>query len=196
MLFRSGGNDESGKENWLQIKMRDAQVIRDLISRVLEVTPDRDASAKDVLAGAKQFIESLSRRANKLDQFAARALLDEIQGLEQWLSDDDGETGLDVWQWLAELPGRTRILGSGPRPGKLHVDHVRSGGHSGRPHTFIIGLDDSRFPGTGLQDPLLLDSERRNLSSEMPTAAARLEETIEDFGRLLSRLRGHLTLSF
>ncbi len=191
-----GGKDESGKENWLQIKLRDAQVIRDLISRVLEVTPDRDASARNVLAGAEQFIESLSRRTKKLDQFAARALLDEIQGLEQWLSDGDGETGLDVWRWLAELPGRTRILGSGPRPGKLHVDHVRSGGHSGRPHTFIIGLDDSRFPGTGLQDPLLLDSERRNLSSEMPTAAARLEETIEDFGRLLSRLRGHLTLSF
>ena len=27
--------------------------------------------------------------------------------------------------------------------------------------TFIVGLDDSRFPGAGLQDPLLLDHERQ-----------------------------------
>jgi ATP-dependent helicase/nuclease subunit B len=191
-----GEEGESGKAIWLKNELRDALVIRDLVSRVLEITPDFDASAKDVLGGAKKFIETLSRRANKLDQFAAKKLLDEIQGLEQWLSDDVGESGLDAWQWLADLPGQMRVLGSGPRPGKLHVDHVRSGGHSGRPHTFIVGLDDSRFPGTGLQDPLLLDSERRKLSAVMPTAAARLEETIEDFVRLLSRLRGHLVLSF
>jgi len=191
-----GEEGEAGKAIWLQNKLRDALVIRDLVSRILEVTPDFDASAKDVLGGAKKFIETLSRRANKLDQFAAKALLDEIQGIEHWFSGDGGETGLDVWRWLADLLGQVRVLGSGPRPGKLHVDHVRSGGHSGRPHTFIVGLDDSRFPGAGLQDPLLLDSERRKLSPAMPTAAARLEETIEDFVRLLSRLRGHLVMSF
>ena len=57
-------------------------------------------------------------------------------------------------------------------------------------------MDDSRFPGTGLQDPILLDSERCNLSPSLPTAAVRLEDTIEDFVRLMARLRGRLTLNF
>ncbi|MFO8009141.1 MAG: PD-(D/E)XK nuclease family protein, partial [Candidatus Brocadiia bacterium] len=83
-----------------------------------------------------------------------------------------------------------------PRPGCLHVDHLLSGGHSGRGHTFLLGLDDSRFPGAGLQDPLLLDSERRKLSPELPTAAGRLKEKLVEFVRLLARLRGTVTLSF
>ena len=57
--------------------------------------------------------------------------------------------------------------GLGPRGGCLHVAHVLAGGHSGRPHTFIVGLDDGRFPGVGLQDPILLDEERR-ASPDLP----------------------------
>jgi hypothetical protein len=60
----------------------------------------------------------------------------------------------------------------------------------------IIGLDDSRFPGAGLQDPVLLDNERRVLSPALVTAAARLEQRLGDFTRLVARLRGKLTLSF
>ena len=70
------------------------------------------------------------------------------------------------------------------------------GGHSGRPYTFIVGLDDSRFPGAGSQDPLLLDGERHSISESLPTAASELEEKIDDFYRLLARLRGKVVLSF
>ncbi|MHC4506398.1 MAG: PD-(D/E)XK nuclease family protein, partial [Planctomycetota bacterium] len=96
------------------------------------------------------------------------------------------------------LPGEreARIEGSGPRPGCLHVAHALSGGHSGRPHTFVVGLDDARFPGAGLQDPLLLDGERRRLSRDLPTASARLGESTAEFARMLARLRGNVTLSF
>lgn len=180
----------------LRAELSDMEAIRRLLDQILKVTPGPGVPARQILADARQFVETLARRANKLDQFSANQLVDEIQSLEQWLTGDDWDTSLDTWQWLADLPVRLRVLGSGPRPGKLHVDNVHTGGHSGRPHTFIIGLDDSRFPGAGLQDPLLLDSERRKLSPQMPTAAARLEETIEDFARLLARLRGRLTLSF
>ena len=107
-----------------------------------------------------------------------------------------GGTAADVRDWLVALPAETRVGGSGPRPGCLHADHVRSGGHSGRPHTFIVGLDDGRFPGAGLQDPLLLDSERARLDPALPTAGRRLEETVQGFKRLLGRLRGTATLSW
>ena len=64
------------------------------------------------------------------------------------------------------------------------------------PVTFIVGLDDSRFPGAGLQDPLLLDHERQALSPKLPTAAGRLKEKLDKFARLLARLRGRIVLSY
>jgi len=80
--------------------------------------------------------------------------------------------------------------------GRFHVAPVQGGGHSGRKHTFIVGLDDTRFPGAGLQDPLLLDGERRRVSKELPTAASRLARTTLGFARLLARLRGKVTMSY
>ncbi len=60
----------------------------------------------------------------------------------------------------------------------------------------MVGLDDGRFPGTGLQDPIVLDDERRRLSPELPTAAAELAKRLDRFAHVLARLRGHVTLSY
>ena len=87
-------------------------------------------------------------------------------------------------------------MGSGPQPGKLHVANISSGGHSGRPVTFLVGLDDSRHPGIRTQDPILLDDERRALSDGLPTAQGKLDRAVEDFARLLARLRATVALSF
>ena len=104
--------------------------------------------------------------------------------------------GLDIWKWLEEECLASPVRGERPQPGRLHVAPVYGGGHSGRKHTFIVGLDDSRFPGAGLQDPLLLDGERIRVSGDLPTAASRLARTSQGFARLLARLRGKVTLSY
>jgi ATP-dependent helicase/nuclease subunit B len=170
--------------------------VRRLVESVLDATPAADASQADVLAGARTFIEKLARAANADDEYARRALLDEIELLGAWVADGEAAAHLDVRAWLAELPRSVRIKGRGPRPGRLHVDHVMSGGHSGRPHTMVLGLDDSRFPGQGAQDPVVLDDERQKLSDALPTAAGRLQEKLDRFARLLARLRGRVTLSY
>ena len=103
---------------------------------------------------------------------------------------------MDLTAWLEGLPSSTRVGGLGPRPGCIFVNHVLGGGHSGRPYTFIIGLDDSRFPGAGSQDPLLLDSERVRLSDQLPTASARLARKEAQFAGLAARLRGNITLCY
>ena len=74
--------------------------------------------------------------------------------------------------------------------------HVLAGGHSGRPHTFIVGLDDGRFPGAGLQDPILLDQERQALSRDLPTAGRELAKRMDRLALLFARLRGNVTLSY
>ena len=123
-------------------------------------------------------------------------MIKKIKELERVLLPADAGSSLDIRAWLDELPEETWVGGEGPRDGRLHVADVLAGGHSGRPHTFIIGLDDGRFPGSGVQDPILLDDERRRLSPELPTAGHQLAKRLDRFARLLARLRGTVTLSY
>ncbi len=176
-------------------RLAEMKILRQLVKDLLDVSPEKAADQRVVLDGAKGLLEKCARTANKTDSYALLRLVEDIGSLSYWLVDDD-ELALDAWDWLAALPASASILGSGPQPGRLHVAHALSGGHSGRTHTFIVGLDDSRFPGAGLQDPLFLDGERRAVSSALPTATGDLEEKIKDFHRLLARLRGKLTLSY
>lgn len=172
------------------------RILRDVTSDLLTVAPGIDAPAQEVITCAQRFLERHARTANKLDAFALEKLLQEIREIGQWLERDDRLTTLDVWSWLRDVPRRCRVMGSGPRPACLHVDGIYSGGHSGRPYTFVIGLDDGRLPGAGLQDPVLLDAERERLSADLPLASQQVERSFVEFVRLLARLRGTVTLSY
>ncbi|HSA96223.1 MAG TPA: PD-(D/E)XK nuclease family protein [Acidobacteriota bacterium] len=85
---------------------------------------------------------------------------------------------------------------SAPRPGHLHISGYDGGGSSGRPMTFVLGLDDSGFPGAGLQDPILLDVEREKLSPGLPTNADSLKESVYSMAALLASLRGRVVVSY
>ena len=85
--------------------------------------------------------------------------------------------------------------------GHLHLSDLDHGGYTGRRATFIVGLDAVRFPGTGLQDALLVDDDRRRLAEEtsgpgLPTAAERVEEKRYALASMLARIGGHVTLSY
>lgn len=175
--------------------LRDLEVLERLVQQLLEVTPAADAAPAEILASARIFLQRCARSVSQVDRYAVSGLVEAVIEVETTFTEHH-ETSADLWEWLRDLPGATRILGSGPRPGRLHVDSIFGGGHSGRPHTWILGLDDTRFPGVGLPDPLLLDGERRAVSAELPTAAARLQESVRNFACLLTRLRGQVTLSF
>ncbi|MEW6440617.1 MAG: PD-(D/E)XK nuclease family protein [bacterium] len=157
--------------------------------------PGSGSVQRSALEGALRFLDARARRGSKLDEYVHAQLVREIRDLGRALGSED-LPGLDVHEWLAELSRSAHVLGLGPRPGCLHVAPLSSGGHSGRKHTFIVGLDDTRFPGAGLQDPLLLDGERARISADLPTSARRLARSLEGFSELLARLRGKVTLSY
>ncbi|MBI5569623.1 MAG: PD-(D/E)XK nuclease family protein [Desulfomonile tiedjei] len=189
-------SDEAAGESSCGPDLEGLRPIQDLLRGLLAVTPDPQATGQTLLQAARVFVADLARSHSELDNYARQALVDHIDDLARWLEDGRTMPGLDLWDWLAALPAEARVGGSGPRPGCLHVAGIESGGYSGRRYTFIVGLDDRRFPGAGLNDPLLLDSERRNVSADLPTAAQQLVRRTERFALLLARLRGTVTLSF
>ncbi len=81
--------------------------------------------------------------------------------------------------------------------GHLYLTDLEHGGVTGRPLTFVVGLDSDRFPGGRLLDPLLLDADRRALAGkDLPTSTDRLAERQFQLAALLARLRGSITLSY
>lgn len=146
-------------------------------------------SQPPTLTGASEFLRSHARCGNELDNYAREVLLERIAELSTWSPDN-------ALEWLRAVLDETRVLGLGPRPGHFYVASIANGGHSGRLHTFIVGLDSNRFPASGRPDPVLLDGERSALSKHLPTSDAERRRSAQNFERLRARLRGTVTLSY
>jgi len=110
---------------------------------------------------------------------------------------------------LAEAAARLReavstlaVASSTPLPGHAHVARIGSAGWSGRGHTFVLGLDEARFPAGGAQDPVLLDHEREAVNQRLGSRPLPLrrgtgaEESRRALAALLARVRGRLVLSY
>jgi len=189
-------HDEAARDRYGR-RLATAQALAQFVKTLLDISPDRGSGAVQTVSAARTLLADYAQSSAKLDGLALHRLGVELDGMIGALrGSGDAQAGFDAWAWIAELPGRVTIGGSGPRPGHLHVSSLRGGGHSGRHSTVIIGLDDGRFPSAGHQDPLLLDLEREGLGDGLPTSRTRLHDQVEQFGRLLCRLRGHLVLSF
>ncbi len=179
----------------LRERVSGLETIRSLVAGLLDTVPTPGGDSTLVLRCAEAFLAQLSGGRDEFDNYCRKKLLEDIAEMAACLSGSDAQ-GFDPFSWLAALARGTRLMGEGPRPGCLYVTGVGAGGHSGRPHTFLIGLDDGRFPGAGRQDPLLLDGERARVSAELETGSGKLSMQLDDFYRLMSRLRGHVTLSY
>jgi ATP-dependent helicase/nuclease subunit B len=187
---------DTGRRQRLLERLKDVKVLHGLVRSLLELSPGADDGPARVLALAREFLEKLARRAGQLDVYAARALIKRIKQQQRLLGPNDDIFAINIRSWLTELPNEEWVGGERPREGRLHVADLLAGGHSGRPNTFIIGLDDGRFPGSGIQDPILLDDERKRLSPDLRTAGQQLAKRLDAVARLLARVRGKVTLSY
>lgn len=170
-----------------------------LVSTLSETMPLADngrdlslAAAPGVLRAALNLLRHGDAEDGKLDAYARVALSEAVAA---WLPHADW-AGFDAVPWLRGLVDGLRVMGLGPMPGKIHVSDLVNGGHSGRPQTFILGLDDARYPGAVRQDPVLLDGERRDLSRNLRQSAVRRERREAALPRLLARLEGKAYLSY
>jgi len=191
------GEDNGERSARLERRMEMLRSLREVMADLLAWIPSSNRDPLQVLGGIAHFLANRVRSVSELDEYGRMRLQDDIGELSTCLQEDCAKpASFDILGWLTELATTARVEGKGPRPGCLYVAPLAAGGHSGRPHIFILGLDDGRFPGAGLQDPLLLDTERAAISEDLPTAAGRLAASLEGFARLGARMRGRVTLSY
>lgn len=80
--------------------------------------------------------------------------------------------------------------------GMVHLTDLAHAGTTGREHVFVVGLDAERTSGVGGQDPLLPDSARIAIASDLlPSSIERRKNREWQAIAALNGLRGAVTLS-
>ena len=169
-----------------------------LIESFLALIPDQDENGCVVIGilcqGISSFLKTFTQIKGALDTEALSALTSRLN--EAALVSHSTVPWDEAIEWIQGLGKGLCAGASGPIPGHIHLASYSNGGYTGRPVTFIVGLDQGAFPGSGLQDPLLLDEERKKISNSLPTTADILRENLYSMASMLASLRGRVVLSY
>jgi hypothetical protein len=201
-LLRKAGDpsrDEEADNAEAFTKMaEDVRFLRKICSELLSLIPlpgeDGRVVLGEVCSGIASFLEkyAVARSPNDVD-FAEEAVkrcstIGEL-GRGRILLAEAADKLLGTFSTI-------NVGASVPRPGCLHVSHYKHGARSARPYTFLVGLDEIKFPGRRSEDPVLLDSERERISRDLEVSSDATRKNIYDMASLLSGIRGKLTASF
>ncbi|MGQ7890685.1 PD-(D/E)XK nuclease family protein [Paenibacillus sp. WC2504] len=100
-------------------------------------------------------------------------------------------------QYVTQLLSGIRVkVASTPSPGAIHISSLSGGGLTGRPFTYIVGMDEHNWSVASRQDPVLLDEERQNISAHLLLASERGKLAKLDQHRRLGSITGNVTLSY
>lgn len=166
-----------------------------------QVTAEIEVTA--VLDAVSTFVRANASRGSDLDAGAHVAVGDALEGLRS-LGPMRGSLTLAL-RFVREAVERVAVGASRPRPGHLHVSSLHDGGFDGRPVVFVVGLEEARVFPVAVEDPVLLDAERRRISAAsgldapLRTANDRLDESVFSIVSNLARIGcscEQVTLSF
>lgn len=226
--YESAERFEKRKER----RARELSALEDVLGPVLEATPPEDGSRVSPADVAKGVRSLLDRVADGTDADAAalQELLRRLDRIEAELDrpNDFASAAAVVRGFLAvrvapPLAGDQAdplssgavgssalplpAVGQAPwtsAPGHLHLSSLEHGGLSGRPFTFVVGMDSGSFPGPSYEDPLLSDGDRSRLGAAASSdgrlalrlAADEVQERRFLFAELFARLRGCVWVSY
>lgn len=190
--LETAGEDESRERRAARLEA--AVKTRDWVLDFLRAVPQAEAPFAEFLQAARSFLERHVAVRSEGEGLALAQLCDRLAEDEQYTSRT--VSVMEAMERILAVAEGISVDASGPRPGRLHIAGLREGGSTGRPVTFVLGLDDLRFPGPTMQDPILADPERALLSPDLLTSGARSQEKLYSLAECLARLRGRLALSY
>jgi ATP-dependent helicase/nuclease subunit B len=112
----------------------------------------------DVCAASTKPHDQRSSQASVLDAAARRDLLESVAGLHA--IDDLSCSLAEALGFIRERVASVTIAVDRPRPGALHISTLSQCAYAGRPHLFIVGLEEGKVFPAAVEDPVLLDEER------------------------------------
>lgn len=193
-------NDKEGEQDqeYLEAKIKNLGFLLKICTDLLLLVPEADQDKKMDFArlchGLEDFLEKYVKIFNDNDAFFVANAKERISRLVKVMQGT--MTSEEAIEKLINIVSNIRLTPSGPKPGHLHVSHYRSGACTGRMNTFIVGLDESKFPEKIVQDSILLDEERVKVNPDLELSSDRLRKNIYEMAALIAGLRGKVTFSY
>jgi RecB family exonuclease len=161
--------------------------VQDWITRLIASIPEPDASGlvslQALVDAALAYATHTTARHSQLDHRAATSLIDHIDELRALgtFSCSPGE----ALRFIRERVQGVQVAPERARPGHLYVCALAHAAYTGRPHLYVVGLEEGRVFPTGSEDPVLLDAERAAMSPALRLSSDRIDESVY---AVLSRL--------
>jgi hypothetical protein len=213
-LERGRRESEQGFQRRRDRASSELEALKSILFPALKATPavpDRmgtssaSVSPAELARGLKAFLRRVPRGRGP-DRSAREEVGRTLDRIEAVLTRrTEFRSAVAILRRHLELRVRPEIVGDDPdgagapwasSGGALHLSDLEHGGFAGRRAVFLVGMDADRVPGSGGQDPVLLDSDRRVLGPDLPTSGEVLRERVFRLASLFARLRGSVTMSY
>jgi RecB family exonuclease len=196
---RANDPDESDDDRAdAQDKADRATAVRAWITALVDAVPmpahDHTVPLQDVVTAALQFLGASAARSSALDHRAATALegyIGELRAL--------GPFACNLPQALRFIRERVQSLPVAPerpRPGHLFATSLSQAGYAGRPHLYVVGLEEGRVFSASTEDAVLLDDERAVISPNLRRSTDRIDEAVYAVLSRLATAGGSVTFSY
>jgi ATP-dependent helicase/nuclease subunit B len=191
-------DDADRPQEWSAERAQRISWVLEFVKSLLACTPDRDnkgeTDTREFADRLNGFLIEFCSRADDLSRAAYSAL---AEMLKEVVLSTNGPKPVGVLCDRVRLRiQELRVGASSPRPGHIHVTSYQKAGASCRANNFVVGLEEQAFPGALMEDPVLLDEERRKISGDLVLSTDRFEERLLSLYAYLAGVRGSLTLSF
>jgi len=147
------------------------------VTRLIAAIPQEShgkAPLQDVVDAALAYVERSTARVSQLDHRAATALVDYVKELRA-LGSFECSLG-EALRFIRERVESLQVAAERPRPGHLYVCRLDQAAYAGRPHLFVVGLEEGRVFPNASEDPVLLDAERAGISTALRLSTDRIDE--------------------
>lgn len=140
--------------------------VRQALDALAALVPEKTTvSAKTLATAGIAFLERFG--PEELDRAAPTSLYERLQDIATAVGTATGPCAR-LASMLQQMVEGHNVEASAARPGALHVAPLNRAGYTGRPHCYVVGLDEASFPAPPSSDPVLLDAERAVLDGVTP----------------------------
>ena len=157
------------------------------ITKLIAAIPEESFAGKvpllKVVDVAIEFLEGSTSRASSLDHRSAAALVEYVEELRALGAFQCSLS--EALRFIRERVESLQVAAERPRPGHLYACRLQQAGYAGRPHLYVVGLEEGRVFPAASEDPVLLDSERAGISEALRRSSDRIDEAVY---AVLSRL--------
>ena len=165
-----------------------------LVASVPEPGDDGKVALQTVVTGVLHYLEHSTARMCALDYRAAAALKDYVDDLRALGAFSC--TLAESLRFIRERVQSLRVAAERPRPGHLYASALSQSGYSGRPRLFVVGLEEGRVFASSTEDAVLLDDERRAISTQLRLSTDRVDEAVYGVLARLAASEASATFSY